>query len=267
MQGREPLKIDTYEGCMTILLNRPDVMNALDTTMHYELEAAFDRFAADPAQRICVVKGAGDRAFCAGSDLKHAAQMKVDGREDELTYPPHGYAGLIERFDLTKPVIAAVDGVAFGGGFELALACDLIIATTRSRFGLPEPRVGAVALGGGVHRLARQIGLKQAMGVALSAEPISADVGYQFGFVNAVVPPEGLDAAVQSWVSAILKGAPTAIAATKQALMRGLEEPSLAQAIQNQESYDAFIGWRASGEVWEGIQAFTEKRAPGWLKN
>lgn len=143
----------TQDGPITrILLNRPSQMNSITTEMHVLLAKAFDAFAVDDSQRIAVVSGAGEKAFCAGSDLK-------DGIGKH--YPRAGYAGLIERFDLAKPVIAAVDGYALGGGFELALACDLIIASDRSSFSLPEPLIGAVALGGGLHRLPRQIGLNK----------------------------------------------------------------------------------------------------------
>ena len=118
-----------------ITLNRPEVLNAIDQTMHDELQAALDGFAADAGQYVCVIAGAGERAFSAGSDLKAIALA-----DKPVVYPKSGYAGLAERFDLDKPLIAAVDGVALGGGFEIALACDIIIATRRSKFGLPEPR-------------------------------------------------------------------------------------------------------------------------------
>ncbi len=140
-------------GVRTITLNRPEVLNAINADMHWELEEAFNAYAAAPDEHVCVVTGTG-RAFCAGTDLKAAV---AEGRRP---YPPHGYAGLIERFDCPKPIIAAVNGLALGGGFELALACDVIIAAESASFGLPEPLVGAVALGGGLHRLARQIPLK-----------------------------------------------------------------------------------------------------------
>ena len=154
----------------TITLSRPERLNAINPDMHDELEAAFNAFAADPDQFVCVVTGAG-RGFCAGSDLKAASEG------DYRPYPAHGYAGLIERFDCPKPIVAAVNGLALGGGFEVALACDVIIAAESARFGLPEPLVGAMALGGGVHRLARQIGMKQAMGMMLSARQVDAAEG------------------------------------------------------------------------------------------
>ena len=246
---------------LTITLNRPQLLNALHPPMHAELQSAFDAFAAENSQRICVVTGAGERAFCAGSDLKAAAQwadITIGG------YPKNGYAGLIERFDLNKPIIAAVNGLALGGGFEFALACDLIIAADTARFGLPEPLAGAVALGGGMHRLARQIGLKQAMGMILTGQSVTAEVGLRLGFVNEVVPSNELQSATDRWCEQILRCAPLAISASKESVMRGLDEPSLADSIRNQEGYPAFAAWKQSNDTREGPGAFAEKRAPQW---
>jgi enoyl-CoA hydratase/carnithine racemase len=243
------------EGRVTqITLNRPEVMNAINPAMHHELQAAFDAFDADPEQFICVVTGAGERAFCAGSDLKAGAGA----------YPKNGYAGLIERFDLFKPVIAAVNGVCLGGGFEVALACDVIIASDTASFGLPEPRVGAVALGGGVHRLVRQIGMKRAMGYLFTTRRISAQEGLALGLVNEVTSPADLMPTVRKWCDEILLSAPMSIRATKEAAMRGLDEPSLAAAMQAQNAYPAFAAWRTAEDTLEGRQAFVEKRPPVW---
>ena len=246
----------TKDGPITrILLNRPEQMNAITTEMHNLLDKIFDDFAADNNQLVAVVSGAGERAFCAGSDLK-------DGIGKH--YPRGGYAGLIERFDLAKPVIAAVDGFALGGGFEFALACDLIIASDRASFGLPEPLVGAVALGGGLHRLPRQIGLKKAMGLILTSRRVSAKEGYRMGFVNDVVPAAQLDDAIAGYCKDILKGAPIAIEASKMTVQRGLVEESLEDAMKAQENYPEFTKWRSSADAMEGIAAFTEKRQPHW---
>ncbi|MCW1383303.1 enoyl-CoA hydratase-related protein [Novosphingobium sp. KCTC 2891] len=251
------IRVERAGPVTTVTLARPNVLNAIDAAMHDELEAAFNAFAADPDQWICVVTGDG-RGFCAGSDLKSVVEHGHKG------YPAHGYAGLIERFDCPKPFIAAVNGLALGGGFEVALACDIIVAAESASFGLPEPLVGAVALGGGVHRLARQIGLKQAMGMILASRRVSAAEGERLGFVTEVVPDGDLAAATQRWVDAILKGAPLSIRASKEAVMRGLDEPGVADAMRNQADYPAFATWRQSEDAGEGARAFAEKRAPVW---
>ena len=155
----------------TFTLNRPEVMNALHSPTHFEMDEALNAFAADPEQWVAIITGAGERAFSAGNDLKWQAGG------GEMGSPPSGFAGLTSRFDLTKPLIAAVNGVAMGGGFEIALACDLIIASETPIFALPEPRVGLAALAGGLHRLPRAIGVKRAMGMILTGRRVSARGG------------------------------------------------------------------------------------------
>jgi crotonobetainyl-CoA hydratase len=244
------------DGAITrVLLNRPGQMNSITPEMHERLQEVFDDFAADDSQYIAVITGAGDQAFCAGSDLKSGL-----GNE----YPKGGYAGLINRFDLAKPVIAAVNGFALGGGFEVALACDIIIASETASFGLPEPKVGAVALGGGLHRLPRQIGLKNAMGMILSSRRVSAAEGYRLGFVNEVVPADALEATVKKWCDDIIAGAPLSVQASKMTVQRGLEEETLEAALAAQEDYPEFAKWRTSEDAYEGIAAFAEKRKPKW---
>ena len=244
------------DGAVTrILINRVDQMNSITPAMHQALQTVFDDFADDDSQYVAVITGAGKRAFCAGSDLKSGL-----GKD----YPEGGYAGLINRFDLPKPVIAAVNGFALGGGFEITLACDIIVASETASFGLPEPKVGAVALGGGLHRLPRQIGLKNAMGLILSSRRVSAQEGHRLGFVNEVVAPENLDSAVQKWCDDILAGAPLSVQASKMTVQRGLDEGSLEAALAAQEEYPEFVKWRSSEDAHEGISAFTEKRTPNW---
>jgi enoyl-CoA hydratase/carnithine racemase len=255
----EPMRfiaVETAGHVTTVTLNRPAVMNAINPEMHAELQVAFDAFAADPDQRVAVVTGAGERAFCAGSDLKVLDRHR--------RYPKNGYAGLIERYDLAKPVIAAVNGLALGGGFEIALACDVVVAADTASFGLPEPLVGAVALGGGLHRLPRQIGLKQAMGLILSSRRVSAEEGFRMGFVNEVVPADQLAAAVDRWCADILRASPMSIRASKDTVMRGLAEPDVEAAMRNQPAYPAFAAWRDSEDAKEGPLAFAEKRPPVW---
>lgn len=244
-------------GVRKITLNRPDILNAINADMHWELEEAFNQFAAAPDEHICVVTGAG-RGFCAGTDLKSAV---AEGRR---AYPPHGYAGLIERFDCPKPMIAAVNGLALGGGFELALACDLIIATQSASFGLPEPLVGAVALGGGLHRLARQVPIKQAMGMILSSRRVAAEEGYRLGFVTEVVADGDLEESVARWCAEILRASPVSIRTSKQLVLDGLAQPSVEAAMKAQPQHPAFVAWQTSEDASEGPRAFAEKRQPEW---
>jgi len=260
----EPALVITRSGPVTtFLLNRPARLNALTEEMHHLLDAALNEFAADDTQRVGVISGAG-RGFCAGSDLVELAARRRQG-SGRITLPPGGYAGLIERFDLDKPLIAAVNGVAAGGGFEIALACDLIIASNQARFGLPEALSGQVAVGGGPHRLARQIPMKQAMALVLSGDLVSAEQGLALGFVNEVAPEGKLEEVTARWVKRILRNGPLALRATKQIMTRGLDASSLADAIAQQSGMPAMERWRGSSEAVEGATAFAEKRAPEWM--
>ncbi len=242
----------------TITLNRPEVMNALHSPAHFEMDEALNAFAADESQWVGIITGAGERAFSAGNDLKHQAGGGKMGS------PPSGFAGVTSRFDLTKPLIAAVNGVAMGGGFEIALACDLIIASEAAVFALPEPRVGLAALAGGLHRLPRAIGVKRAMGMILTGRRVSAKEGYELGFVNEVVAPGELMAAAKRWAGLIGECSPMSIRASKQAVMRGLDEPTLEAAIKGQNRYEAVAALFKSEDFVEGPMAFSQKRAPNW---
>ncbi|HWD66412.1 MAG TPA: enoyl-CoA hydratase-related protein [Caulobacteraceae bacterium] len=247
------------QGPVTVFtLNRPEVMNAVHSPMHFEMDEALNAFAADPGQWVGIITGAGERAFSAGNDLKWQAGG------GEMKSPPSGFAGLTLRFDLDKPLIAAVNGVAMGGGFEIALACDLILASENALFALPEPRVGLAALAGGLHRLPRAIGVKRAMGMILSARRVSAEEGKDLGFVHEMTTPEGLMPAAYRLASQIGECSPMSIRASKEAVMRGLNEPSLEAAIRAQGRYPAVKALFRSDDFVEGPRAFAEKRAPNW---
>ncbi len=185
----EFIRTEAADGLFTVTLDRPEKLNAITPAMHIALEEAFDRFAADDALHVCIVTGAGERAFCAGSDL--------GAFDANSAYPKTGYAGIAQRWDLAKPVIAAVNGLCLGGGFELALSCDLIVASETAVFGLPEPKVGLIAIGGGIHRLVRQVGIKQAMGPLLTGRNVSAPEGLAMGFISEVAKPDELIASAQ----------------------------------------------------------------------
>jgi len=247
------------EGHLTIItLNRPEVLNALHGDAHDELNAVFDDFAADPEQWVGIVTGAGERAFSAGNDLKVTA---AGGRKP---LPPGGFGGLTLRFDLDKPLIAAVNGIAMGGGFEIALSCDIIVAADNAVFALPEPRVGLAALAGGLHRLPREIGTKQALGMILTGRRVSAEEGKALGFVNDVVPAAELMDAARRWAGQIMEASPMSVRASKQAVTRGLAEPTLEDALRKQWDYPAVKALFKSDDFREGPKAFAEKRAPQW---
>ena len=254
----EHIRVDR-EGHVTIItLNRPDVMNALHSPAHFEMHEVLDAFAADPDQWVGIITGAGDRAFSAGNDLKHQATG------GEMRTPPTGFAGLTSRFDLNKPLIAAVNGVAMGGGFEIALACDIIVASEGAVFALPEPRVGLAALAGGLHRLPRAIGVKRAMGMILTGRRVSAAEGEALGFVNEVAPAGELMAAARRWAAQIAELSPMSIRASKEAVFKGLDEPTLEAAIRGQNRYPAVSALFTSEDFVEGPMAFSQKRAPNW---
>jgi enoyl-CoA hydratase/carnithine racemase len=242
-------------GVLTVTLNRPEKLNAITPAMHMDMEAAFDRFAADDSLHVCIVTGAGERAFCAGSDLT--------AFDASAPYPKTGYAGLVERYDLAKPVIAAVNGLALGGGFELALACDMIVASEKAAFGLPEPKVGLFAIGGGVHRLVRQVGLKQAMGPLLIGRNISAQEGLSMGFISELADGDVMEAA-KALAAQIAANAPLAVRLTKAVAMWGLDQPTLAAALEGQARHPMFTQWMHAEDTMEGPRAFAEKRKPEW---
>jgi enoyl-CoA hydratase/carnithine racemase len=247
------------EGRLTLVtINRPDVLNALHPPAHYELATAFDAFQRDSRQWVAIVTGAGERAFCAGNDLKFRVAA---GRQ---RMPDSGFGGLTARFDLDKPVLAAVNGLAVGGGFELALACDLIVADERAQFALPEVRVGLGALAGGLHRLPREIGLKAAMGIALTGRRVDAAEANRLGFVNEVAPARTSVDVARRWADEILLGGPLAVRAAKQTILRGLDEPGLREALSLQGQYPAVLAMYASEDAIEGPRAFAEKRLPRW---
>jgi enoyl-CoA hydratase/carnithine racemase len=244
-----------------VTINRPRVMNALHREANLEMEAAFDDFAKDEACWVAVLTGAGERAFSAGNDLKATAAEASN--DDRVTEPRPRFGGITRQFDCDKPIIAAVNGVAAGGGFEMALACDIVVAADTARFGLTEPRVGLIAGAGGIHRLVRQTGLKNAMGLLLTGHLIDAQEAYRLGVVNEVVTLDDLNTAVQRWIAAILECSPLSIRLTKQAAQAGLEGmPSIDEALERDAPRLAAL--LASMDFIEGPRAFVEKRRPVW---
>ncbi len=256
-------QFDVQEHVATITLNRPEAMNALNPELRFELSERFNEVEARDDIWLAIVTGAGERAFCAGADLKHFALEREASEEQRALWADMAARTrpLNQRWAFPKPVIAKVNGFALGGGLELALACDIIIAAEHAELGLPEPRRGLIAGGIGVHRLPRQIGFKAAMGYLLTGRHMSAQRGFELGLVNEVVPADELDAVVDGWAADICRCAPLAVRATKQAAMQGLDMP-LPQAAYKR--YEAEAARQASEDAREGPKAFAEKRTPQW---
>jgi enoyl-CoA hydratase/carnithine racemase len=261
MNAYEFIVVEKEEHLYRITINRPEVMNALHPPVCRELDEAFDRFSDDPDAWVAILTGAGERAFCAGNDLKWQAEHGGKALRQGLDSLKGGFGGITRRFDCFKPIIAAVNGLALGGGFETALACDIIIAAEHAVFGLPEPRVGTIAAAGGVHRLTRQIPHHLAMGLILTGRRITAAEARQWGIVNEVVPPQDLAAAAQRWAADILECAPLAVRAGKEAVIRGLDL-ALPEAINR--VFPGTVVMRESQDYVEGPRAFAAKRKPRW---
>jgi crotonobetainyl-CoA hydratase/dehydration protein DpgD len=242
-----------------ITIRRPQVLNAIDPATATVLEALIREADADPAVKVIVVYGEGGRAFSVGADLKWRAENQEEARRlpigGGLRFP--GSAG----FECWTPLIAAVDGYALGGGFELALACDFIIATGRSQFALPEVSVGLIADAGGIHRLVRQLPWGVAMDMILAGRRLDADEAKTAGLVSRVVPPNQLFAAVAELVERIEPSSPLAVRASKETATIGLG-CALREAMATRSPlHDELL---ASEDAIEGPRAFAEGRAPEW---
>jgi crotonobetainyl-CoA hydratase/dehydration protein DpgD len=248
----------------SIRLNRPAALNAMNAAMHEQLASIWDDFEADETLRVAVISGEGERAFSVGQDLKETAEKLRTGEWAVSSIGSRGRPGwprLTERFDLTKPIIAQVHGYALGGGFELALACDIIVAAESARFGLPEARLGLVPGAGGLFRLARQMPAKTAMGYLLTGNQIPVETAFHFGLVNEVAPDSGLEAAVAKWIESILACSPLSLRAIKEATTSSAHR-SL------QEAFSTRYFWEEervrSADAHEGAAAFVEGRRPVW---
>ncbi len=248
---------------LTVTIDRPHVRNALHRQATDELDQVWAMYEADPDLRVAILTGAGDRSFCAGDDMKASSEHEETqtGFGFMASRPPHGFGGLTQRFGISKPIIAAVNGYAMGGGFELALACDLILAADHAEFGFPEPRVGRMPMDGGIHRLVRHVPLKLAMEILLTGRRLSAQEAQRIGLVNEIVPLADLPAAARRRADQILECAPLSVQAIKELAMTGLDlelrdamalvTPACARALGSEDQH-------------EGVAAFLEKRPPRW---
>lgn len=243
-----------------VTIDRPDRMNAVDLATEAELVRIWEAIEKDRGIRVVVLTGAGDRAFCTGADMK-GQSSGLSGLEYWAAPRPGGFGGIALRDTLDVPVIARVNGHALGGGMEMVLGCDIVIASEKATFGLPEPRVGRLALDGGIAMLTRRIGHVDAMGMLLTGRRIGAEEARAFGLVNEVVAADALDAAVDRWISDVLACAPLSVRAIKAMVRAGermsageaqmLRVPQLVEALKSEDQH-------------EGVKAFQEKRQPNW---
>ena len=252
----EFIKTEARGRVLVVTINRPESFNSLHPAANREMGEAFDDFAVNDDQWVAIVTGEGPKAFSAGNDLKWTAE-----NQGKLEIPPRGFGGLTNRFDLDKPVIAAVNGVALGGGFEIALACDIILASSNAKFGLPEPKVGLAALAGGLHRLPRQIGLKNAMGMMLTGRHVDAAEAFRLGIAQEVVEPAKLMERALAWAEEVAACAPLSVRTTKHVVMESLGRPLEEAAHAKYPAVDKLF---QSEDFVEGPRAFAEKRRPNW---
>ena len=246
-----PILADRSGSVLILTLNRPEVRNAFDMRMAQALEAAIDQYESDAELRIAILTG-GPRFFCAGVDLRAAARgerPRTSGR---------GWFGLNEKPSI-KPLIAAVDGPALAGGFELALACDLIVASRSSIFGLPEVSRGLIASAGGLLRLPKKLTATVVAEIALTGEPIGAQRLFDLGLINRLTEPGAAQAGAMMLAQRIANNAPLSVAATKRVL--AMSGQALAPALWTQQEAE-FAQVRDSEDYREGLSAFAEKRDP-----
>jgi enoyl-CoA hydratase/carnithine racemase len=243
-----------------VTIDRPHVLNAIDRAAHLELRRIWTEIENDTDVRVVVLTGAGDRSFCTGADVSAAGVSKT-GMEYWADLDPDGFGALSLRKSLDVPVIARVNGYALGGGMEMVLGCDVVVAAESAKFGLPEPRIGRLPLDGGMVQLTRQLPYHQAMGLLLTGRRAPAEEMQRLGLVNEVVPADELDVAVQRWVDDVLACAPLSLKAIKQTVQRTAH---LTVRDANAVRSPALVAALQSKDQDEGVRAFQEKRAPVW---
>jgi enoyl-CoA hydratase len=253
MAENDPVLTDAVDGVLVITLNRPDARNAVNGALAQGVADALDRLDADDDLRIGILTGAG-KGFSSGMDLKAFVSGErpwVEGR---------GFAGIVQRAS-RKPLVAAVEGFAVAGGFEIALACDLIVAGRDARFGIPEVKRSLVAAGGALIRLPKRIPYHVAMELALTGDPIGAERAYEVGIVNRIAEPGGALEAARELAAQIVPNAPLALAASKEIVQRAVDWTE-AEAWEQQGEIAGPVF--SSEDAREGATAFAEKRAPVW---
>lgn len=253
------IHFERKEGVARVTIDRPEVMNAIDAASELELQKIWVAIEQDREIRAVILTGSGERAFSTGADMKGGSGAR--GLDYWAMPRPGGFGGIALRDTLDIPVIARVNGHAVGGGFEMVLGCDLVIAADHASFGLPEARVGRLPLDGGMTLLQRQIPYRQALGLLLTGRRIKATEALAMGLVNEVVPIAELDAAVARWIDDILACAPLSIRATKQVVRRTAHLSAVEAQAQR---LPALVEALNSEDSDEGVRAFIEKRKPVW---
>lgn len=246
------------EGRIAIFtINRPEALNAINVLTNQELSEALVDFRDDPELWVGIITGAGDRAFCAGADINDMLPLLEEHRHRPWALPPTIMRGL----ELWKPLIAAINGLALGGGLEIALACDLRIASERARLGLPEVTLGVMPGWGGTQRLPRLVPWCKAAEIILMGKPIDAQEAYRIGLVNKVVPPAEVMTVAREWAEAICQAGPLAVRAAKEAMVRGAGM-TLEEGLRVENALFAYL--LGTEDFAEGKMAFQEKSKPAF---
>lgn len=261
MSGAPRFRVETGDdGVAVVTIGRPDRSNALDSSMVAAMRDVLARLGEDDAVRAIVLTGAGERAFIAGGDVAEMRDLEL-ADADRFVYAGQELTRQIER--LGQPVIAAVNGYALGGGMEIALACDIRIASERSVFGLPEVTLGILPGWGGTQRAVRLLGRGLALELVLTGRRVSAEEALRIGLVNRVVPAAELSSAAREVAAAIAKNSPVAVRQAKKAIHRGADA-GLEQGLTIEA--EAWLHLIAHPDRREGLSAFLEKRPPRWRR-
>jgi E-phenylitaconyl-CoA hydratase len=249
--------VEVEDYVATVTLNRPDAMNSIDPEMRAELKGVWERIHVDDAIRVAVLTGAGEKAFCTGSDLKKTNPPKESFAARNFGQPESDH--LLVGLNTDKPMICAINGYAMGGGLELALACDIRVASENAHFALSEVRIGSIPGAGGTQRLPRAIGLSNAMLMLLTGDRIDAAEALRVGLVSKVVPLDQLLPTAQAIARRIAQNAPLSVRAVKRLVQQGMDMPLT--AAMDTERY-VFGLLRDTEDRIEGRRAFQEKRSP-----